>query len=73
VKRAARAFGDPEEVDNGQQAVALARELQSHVIVMDGIKATRQILAEIPGMKILALSIYSDDRFNSCMMRDGAL
>jgi CheY-like chemotaxis protein len=58
----------------------LARELLPDVIlmdvkmpVMDGIEATRRILAEIPGMNILALSIYSEDVFNSSMIRDGAL
>lgn len=35
--------------------------------------ATRRILAEMPVMKILALSIYSDDGFNSGMIRDGAM
>lgn len=80
MKRAARAFGGQEEVENGQQAVALAREFLLDVTlmdvkmpVMDGIEATRRILAGIPGMKILALSIYSNDGFNSGMMRDGAL
>ena len=41
--------------------------------VMDGAEATRRILAEIPGMKILALSIYADDRFIENRMRAGAL
>jgi DNA-binding NarL/FixJ family response regulator len=67
-------------VENGQQAVALAREYLLDVTlmdvkmpVMDGIEATRRILAGIPGMKILALAIHSDDGFNSGVMRDGAL
>jgi DNA-binding NarL/FixJ family response regulator len=79
-RKAVRATGGPEEAENGQQAVALARELLPDVIlmdvkmpVMDRIEAIRRILAEIPGMNILALSIYSDDGFNSDMMRDGAL
>jgi DNA-binding NarL/FixJ family response regulator len=68
------------EADHGQQAVALARELQPDVIlmdvkmpVMDGIEATRRILAEMPGMKILAYSSYSDDRFMAGMRGAGAL
>ena len=41
--------------------------------VMDGAEATRRILAEIPGVKILALSIYTDDRCIEDRMRAGAL
>ena len=33
----------------------------------------RRILAEMPDMKILALSIYADDGFMAGMMRAGAL
>ena len=41
--------------------------------VMDGVEATRRILAETPYMKILALSMYSDDAFVKGIMRAGAL
>jgi DNA-binding NarL/FixJ family response regulator len=41
--------------------------------VMDGPEATSRILAEMPNMNILALSIYADDGFMSSMMRAGAL
>ena len=68
------------EAENGQRAVDLARELQPDIIlmdvkmpVMDGIEATRRIIAEMPGMKILALSMYSSDGFVSRMMSAGAL
>ncbi|HTZ39097.1 MAG TPA: response regulator transcription factor [Syntrophales bacterium] len=68
------------EAENGEKAVALAREIQPDVIlmdvkmpVMDGVEATRRILAEMPNMNILALSIYADDGFMSSMMRAGAL
>jgi DNA-binding NarL/FixJ family response regulator len=40
---------------------------------MDGIEATCHFYAEMPGIKILALSIYSNDGFNSGMMRACAL
>jgi DNA-binding NarL/FixJ family response regulator len=68
------------EAGDGETAVALTRELLPDIIlmdvkmpVMDGTEATSRILAEMPGMKILALSIYADDGFMSGMMRAGAL
>jgi len=68
------------EAENGQVAVTLTRELKPDVILMDvkmplmdGVEATRRIIAEIPDMKILALSMYTDVGFNSGMMRAGAL
>jgi DNA-binding NarL/FixJ family response regulator len=68
------------EAENGERAVALTRELLPDVIlmdvkmpIMDGAEATSRILAEMPGMKILALSIYADDGFMAGMMRAGAL
>jgi two-component system response regulator DegU len=68
------------EADDGKQAITLTRELLPDVIlmdvkmpVMDGAEATHRILAEMPGMKILALSIYDDDGFMTNMMRAGAL
>jgi DNA-binding NarL/FixJ family response regulator len=66
------------EAENGQVAIALAGNLQPDIIlmdvsmpVMDGIEATRRIIAKMPGMKILALSMYSDTIFNTGMMRAG--
>ena len=68
------------EAQNGQQAVSLAQKLQPDVIlmdvkmpVMDGIEATRKIHAKMPGIKILALSMYTDKSFVSGMMRAGAV
>ena len=68
------------EAENGEIAITLARELQPDIIlmdvkmpVMDGIEATRRIVSEMPGMKILALSMYSDAACSSGMMKAGAL
>ncbi len=65
--------------ENGQRAIELARELQPDVIlmdvrmpVMDGIEAACQILSEMPGVKILALSMYTDNGFIKGMMHAGA-
>lgn len=66
--------------ENGEEAVVLTRDLLPDIILMDvkmpfmdGTDATRRILAEMPDMKILALSIYADDGFMAGMMRAGAL
>ena len=68
------------EAADGEKAIALTRELLPDIIIMDvkmpfmdGAEATSRILAEMPGMKILALSIYADDGFMASMMRAGAL
>jgi DNA-binding NarL/FixJ family response regulator len=68
------------EAEDGEKAVALIRELLPHVVLMDvkmpimgGAEATRRILAEMPGMKILALSIYADADYMEGILRAGAL
>jgi LuxR family maltose regulon positive regulatory protein len=67
------------EAENGLDATAKARELYPDVIlmdvnmpVMDGAEATSRILAEMPEMKILALSIQAEDGFMASMIRAGA-
>ncbi|MEA1963612.1 MAG: response regulator transcription factor [Candidatus Aerophobetes bacterium] len=67
------------EAEDGQTAVRLARELNPDVIVMNitmshlnGIEATRQIVTEIPGVKVLGLSMHSDKRFVVGILRAGA-
>lgn len=67
------------EADDGRAALEMARALQPDVVIMDigmrglnGIDATRQILAEHPDMKIVALSMHSDRRFVAEMLKAGA-
>lgn len=67
------------EADDGRMAVRLARELLPQVVIMDvgmpdlnGIEATRQVLADSPGVKVIALSMHSDRRFVMNMLRAGA-
>jgi DNA-binding NarL/FixJ family response regulator len=56
------------EAEDGSAAVALARELQPHVVVMDvvmpgfdGIQATKALREEAPEVKVLALSTFGDE------------
>ena len=65
--------------EDGRTAVQLARELQPNVIIMDismpnlnGIEATRQILHELPDIKVIALSAHSDRRSVREMLKAGA-
>lgn len=65
--------------NNGRSAVKLARELSPDVVVMDismpglnGIDATRKILSENPGTKIIALSMHSERNIILQILRAGA-
>lgn len=65
--------------EDGRNAVQLAKELQPDVIVMEvtmpnlnGIDATRQIVHELPGTKVIALSGRSDRRSVCEMLKAGA-
>lgn len=67
------------EAESGIDAVTKAKELLPHVVIMDislpdmsGIDATRIILKEIPSLKVVALSMYSDRFFVSGMLDAGA-
>ncbi|MGB8990876.1 MAG: response regulator transcription factor [Desulfobaccales bacterium] len=67
------------EADNGRKVLRMAQELTPDIIIMDlsmpelnGIEATRQILAEVPGIRIIALSMHSDSLFVLNMIRAGA-
>ncbi len=66
------------EAQNGQEAVRLCRQLRPDIVVMDitmpdlnGIDATRQILDEVPKVKVIALSMHSDKQFVDGMLRAG--
>lgn len=58
------------EAGNGKEALRIARDLRPDVIILDismpemnGIEVTRKIVAELPGTKVLILSMESDRRF----------
>lgn len=68
------------EADNGRMAVKLALELMPDVVIMDvtmpdlnGIEATRQIVAGLQHTKVIALSMHADAEFISAMLKAGAL
>ena len=56
------------EAENGRTIVKLAKELSPDIIIMDismpdlnGIEATRKIVTDNPDIKVIALSMYSDN------------
>jgi DNA-binding NarL/FixJ family response regulator len=67
------------EAENGRKAVKLTEKLLPNVIVMDvsmpdmnGIEATRKIMAGLPNVKVIGLSMHSDRRFVLGMLETGA-
>ena len=67
------------EADNGRAAVDLARSLVPSLVLMDiampdmnGLEATRQIVALDMGIKVLILSMHSSRQFVSEVLKAGA-
>jgi DNA-binding NarL/FixJ family response regulator len=67
------------EAVDGRTAIIAARDLKPDVILMDismpnmnGMEATRKILAENANIKIIALTIHTEDIFVSGMLLSGA-
>ena len=66
------------EADTGRIAVRLAQKFNPEIVIMDismpdlnGIDATRQILEEVKGVKVIALSMHSDRQYVEGMLRAG--
>jgi DNA-binding NarL/FixJ family response regulator len=67
------------EASNGRQLIAMLSEVAPDVILMDikmpeldGIQTTAHIKQHHPGIKILALSMFNEDKYIVDMMKAGA-
>jgi len=68
------------EVNNGREALAIAEDAPIDLAIMDvsmpglnGIEATRKLLDLKPHIKVIGLSILTDRRFVTEMLRAGAV
>ncbi len=68
------------EADSGEASVELARRLEPDLVLMDvnlpgmnGLEATRQILATTPGTRVLVLSTYEPQDYEPRAIEAGAI
>ena len=68
------------EANNGRDAVALAKQHQPDLVIMDismkdlnGIEATAQIMAEVPSTRVLILSMHTTEDFVRRAIKSGAV
>ncbi|MDS0137619.1 MULTISPECIES: response regulator transcription factor [unclassified Amycolatopsis] len=67
------------EAANGEEAVALARELRPDLVLMDvrmpvldGVTATARICAELPDVRVLIITTFDLDEYAYAALRGGA-
>lgn len=65
---------------DGREAIQAARDLMPDIILMDvrmpgvdGVEATREIHAELPHIRIVMLTTFSDDEYVHTALQDGAI
>ncbi|MBP7687190.1 MAG: response regulator transcription factor, partial [Thermoflexales bacterium] len=66
------------EAGTGREALALVKELQPNMVLMDiglpdmsGIEVTRQIKQQWPGVSVVALTIHEDEEYFFKMLQAG--
>ena len=67
------------EASDGAEAVRLTVEHEPHMVILDvamprlnGVEATRQIMRRLPGVRVLIVSMYSDDVYITQALQAGA-
>ena len=67
------------EAGDGREAVRLALELQPDLAIIDvampllnGVEVTRQVVRRVPGIRTIALSVYSDEAYVTQALKAGA-
>ncbi|MBN1952449.1 MAG: response regulator transcription factor [Bacteroidales bacterium] len=67
------------EASNGREFLDQLPGVQADIVLMDiempvldGIRATREALEDFPDLKVLALSMYTDENYYSSMIEAGA-
>lgn len=68
------------EAANGQEAIDLARHTRPHMVLMDitmpvldGVEATRRIMAEFPETRVIGLSMHDESDLAEAMHQAGAV
>lgn len=67
------------EAGNGNEAILLAQQLRPDVLILDislpvvnGIEVTRKVLAALPGMRVVILTMHDDQEYLFQALRAGA-
>ena len=68
-----------DDAADGQAAFEMVRISKPDIVIMDismsglnGIETTKKIISKVPGVKVIALSMYSDSKYIFNMLKAGA-